>query len=392
MWETEQRLTVGQKTGISTAMTPVLAVGDVVIATWWQSEIYCKRSADGGATWSEVVRLTFNPSVSEMPALVSVNADLLLVWMDSRNGAPHLFYKRSLDLGLTWGLDTRFTFGPAVFRYGVTAFGSTVHATWSNNATGNTDPLSRNFGSLSYIRSVDGGATWLPKLMLRDFATAQRPVLAAEGGSVHLAWTDFRDGNSEIYYRRSLDNGATWGLEQRITNNPWRSMHPRILSGGPGVVYLLWEDEWIYDTVNEQWIDASELYFVKSTDNGATWGPLNKITNAPGSSTHFFAAASGQSIHVLWGDARDSATFSLNYWQPYYKQSPDGGATWTGDERLATTPDDRQAAGITLTPSHVIAAYAGPDQAKDLYCRRNALTQAPGEQVKIPSAVGAQTA
>jgi len=47
------------------------------------------------------------------------------------------------------------------------------------------------------------------------------PSIAVEEGIVHVVWRDKRDGNDEIYYMHSGDNGATWEDRVRLM---WRYM------------------------------------------------------------------------------------------------------------------------------------------------------------------------
>src|SRR6187401_1769355 len=43
--------------------------------------------------------------------------------------------------------------------------------------------------------------------------------IAASGDSLYVVWIDNRDGNNEIYFKRSVDNGASWGADTRLTSN-----------------------------------------------------------------------------------------------------------------------------------------------------------------------------
>ena len=46
------------------------------------------------------------------------------------------------------------------------------------------------------------------------------PFTAAHGSTVFISWFDRRDLNdAEIYAKFSTDDGATWGPEQRLTDN-----------------------------------------------------------------------------------------------------------------------------------------------------------------------------
>jgi hypothetical protein len=58
---------------------------------------------------------------------------------------------------------------------------------------------------------------------------------------VHVVWQDYRDVNSEIYYKRSSNGGTTWGTDTRLTNNSASSGLPSIAVSG-SVVHVVWED------------------------------------------------------------------------------------------------------------------------------------------------------
>jgi hypothetical protein len=56
-----------------------------------------------------------------------------------------------------------------------------------------------------------------------------------------VVWIDSRDGNYEIYYKRSTDAGATWSSDTRLTNAPLNSWWASI-SAADSVVHVLWTD------------------------------------------------------------------------------------------------------------------------------------------------------
>ena len=64
---------------------------------------------------------------------------------------------------------------------------------------------------------------------------------ASSGDTVHVVRRDVRDGNNEIYYKRSLDGGLSWGADTRISNNIGFSSNPSISLSGK-VVLVVWED------------------------------------------------------------------------------------------------------------------------------------------------------
>lgn len=67
-------------------------------------------------------------------------------------------------------------------------------------------------------------AQWEPDVRLTDDPSSSllctspgTHSIAASGDSIHVVWSDNRDGNDEIYYKRSVDGGLTWGDDIRLT-------------------------------------------------------------------------------------------------------------------------------------------------------------------------------
>jgi Neuraminidase (sialidase) len=95
------------------------------------------------------------------------------------------------------------------------------------------------------------------------------PVTVVSSGNVHVVWQDETPGNHDIYYKRSVNNGGTWGRNKRLTRNSGASSIPAIAVLG-GNVHLVWVD----DTSGEY-----KIFYRRSTDNGTTWGKKKKIVN-----------------------------------------------------------------------------------------------------------------
>ena len=57
-------------------------------------------------------------------------------------------------------------------------------------------------------------------------------------GWVHLVWRDHRDGNDEVYYKRSTDWGTTWEADVRLTKHPSYSRLPALAIDRMGGVHV----------------------------------------------------------------------------------------------------------------------------------------------------------
>jgi hypothetical protein len=261
--------------------------------------IYYKRSSDAGVGWSPDRRLSdvpdsaWNPSVSVAGLLVHV------VWVSSRTGDDEIYYKRSSDAGLTWSPDLRLTVDtcdagfPSVF-----AQDTLVHVVWWNQMGRNTE--------IFYKRSTDAGLSWsVDQRLTADSGISITACVAASGPLVHVAWKDNRDGNEEIYYKRSTDYGSSWGPDVRLSYDPGYSWNPSLAVSGP-LVHLTWHD-----------LNPYRIHYKRSANGGTDWGPDTLLTIS-GLSRYASLSVSGTALHAVWFDARDG-----NH-EIYYKRNPTG--------------------------------------------------------------------
>jgi hypothetical protein len=119
--------------------------------------------------------------------------------------------------------------------------------------------------------------------------------VAASGSNVHVVWQDSLDGNDEIYAKRSTDGGASWGTDTRLTNNSALSWYPSVAASWSNV-HVVWRD-------NRD--GNAEIYAKRSPDGGLSWGPDTRLTNNNAGSALPSVAASGSRVHVVWLDTRD---------------------------------------------------------------------------------------
>lgn len=361
-WESDVRLTNdpgGSNTSYNNAWC-IAASGDTVHVVWFDDrdlnqEIYYKRSTDGGLTWEADVRLTNAVEWSFYPSIVVSGSTVHVVWMDFRNSPVilEIYYKRSEDGGSTWGADTRLTEANSYAEYPSMAIsGSVLHVVWTDyrDAYGDYE--------IYYKRSADGGLTWEPDVrMTNDQAYSGFPSVAASGSVVHVLWEEQRDGNGEVYYLRSDDDGVTWGPETRLTNNSSDSWDPCV-SVNDSVVHVVWMDKRDGSTY--------EIYYKSSTDGGITWGPDTRLTNASGESWYPNIAVSGLIAHVVWQDNRDVND------EIYYKESTDGGTTWGEDIRLTDASYASQNASVAVSGSAVhVVWYDMRNYNEEIYYKRN---------------------
>lgn len=341
-WEPDVRLTYNDSASYTSNNNAqcVAASGDTVHVVWYDQrdgnrEIYYKRSTDGGASWGSDTRLTNGPSFSVYPSVAISGSKVHIVWADDRDGNYEIYYKQSFDGGTTWGFDARLTNDTA--RSYLPCFAvldSNVYVVWEDNRAGMF-----NY-EIYYKHSTDEGATWSSDTRLTNASGfSGYPSVAGSDSIVHVVWEDRRDGNDEIYYKRSTDRGITWGSDTCLTNDPTPSDYPSIA---------------VYDSnVHIVWVDGRdtsgypEIYYKRSSDRGTTWGPDTRLTYDPNTSWEPSISASRSLVHVVWSEGRNGS------FEIYYKRSPDHGSTWEPDSRLTNDPDTSRGPHIAVSGSRV---------------------------------------
>jgi hypothetical protein len=285
------------------------------------------------ADWGPEVRLTNDPAISQDPHIAISGNSVHAVWLDTRDGSTEVYYKRSTDGGSTWGADTRLSSLAAAaafdsFDPAVAAIGNNVHVVWTDTRDGNNE--------IYYKRSMDGGTTWGADTRLTNNVSASDdPRVAAMGNSIYVVWSDMRDGNPEIYFKRSTDGGATWGADIRLTNDVALSLNPAVAVSQANHVHVVWRDT--------RTLASNQTYYKRSIDGGATWGPDTRLSTGTPNAVYPAVAVWLNNVHVVWDDFRDGND------EIYFRRSADAGASWGEDTRLTNNP------AFSITPT--VAAW-----------------------------------
>jgi len=353
-WSRPAELGGGGVVGSPGGTHPLAIDGKTVYAGWFQGgRIHLRTSADGGATWGDSAAVTSGHAALYPCSLELAGGVLHLFWPDSRHrGLWEPYYKQSTDGGATWSEEVRLSPGTDLFRWATAVSGKSVHLAWFNKHLLEKVPAGDQtwtwtWGEIYYQHSTDGGVTWdKPVRLTQPDSTACRPSIAASGRYVHVTWLDNRDARQkpgwdwEIYYKRSTDGGATWGPDVRMSDTPWHSRHPQIVALPDDRVCCIWEDGQAWDgKTSRGWSGDGAMYVAVSKDAGKTWAAPKRITfvNSPnGRATHAKSFAWGSRVYLVWTDvAEGSGTKDLRARAAYYTMSPDGGETWTPTEPLA---------------------------------------------------------
>lgn len=226
---------------------PCVAAADShVHVVWsdWQGDnmasIFYRRGAHTGTNWTSATQISVDDTLwaAVFPSVAVSDTNIHVVWIDTRDGHYEIYYDRSCDNGDTWGNDTRISTddsSPSYFPC-IAVSGLYVHVVYIDTVHGG------GRAEIYYTRSTNGGSTWGGKFRLSNYdSLSTLPSICVSGSNVHVVWADERDGNKEIYYINSANNGSTWGSATRLTVNDSISYYPSIAVSGSNL-YVVWTD------------------------------------------------------------------------------------------------------------------------------------------------------
>ncbi|MFY9964788.1 MAG: sialidase family protein [Nitrososphaeraceae archaeon] len=301
-FERTERLSDNTGSSSSVDQSAIKAAGNNVYAVWmnqpqWpqDEEIFYRMSTDGGATFGSTIALSNDEASSVNPSIAVSGNNVYVVWDSVTPGPPlpgrevDVLYRRSTDGGVTFGSVINLSNNPGVSDFSaIAASGNNVYVVWQDSTPGKFE--------IFYRMSTDGGATFGSAINLSNNAEDSfNPSIEGIGNNVYVAWNDNSLGNSEILYRRSSDGGGTFSTTTNLSNNIATSVLPSVAASGVNV-YLVWQDGRAPE-------EDYEILYRKSTDEGATFGSPINLSNNAGSSLNPEVAAVNNGVYVIWQDS-----------------------------------------------------------------------------------------
>jgi hypothetical protein len=196
--------------------------------TWTTIGIVIYKSTDGGQTWSEPNPIHNSPGDDKQWVAGDGNATspfhgrVYTVWDNDA-----IAFARTIDHGATWtgtsgnGAGYPIADGLTVYPEITVSDNGTVYVVSTDTAsyvqmlvsTDGGDSFTTATNPATNIVTLEDGLPnvggW-PELPGGTFRVISDPTVAAFGDIVLVAWSDYREGAARIYYVRSTDGGATW--------------------------------------------------------------------------------------------------------------------------------------------------------------------------------------
>lgn len=333
------------------------------------------HSLDGGETWEGQLQGAGGPNSGDPAACINLTGRYYIGFIDNASGQSVAF---SDDQGATW-TTSKVANAPSGFgnlldknhlwvdRGPTSDYKGHVYDSWTTFGGSNDSQIGISV-------STDNGVNWSSPQHISSGVNAGSHnqgvnIKCGPEGQVYVAWAIYDSWPSDekaIGFAKSDDGGVTFQPAYRIINNikgirtsevtPNHRVNsfPSMavdLSNGPnrGAIYVVWANKGV-PGVNQG--PGSDLYVIKSTDEGVTWSTPVKInTDTPGlGKDHYFGwIACDQANGMLSVVSYDNRNVDNNKTETWLAYSSDGGTTWT----------DMKVSDVSMTPSPIPGLAGG---------------------------------
>jgi len=298
--------------------------------------VFVRRSMDGGKTWEAkdvpVIEHSTEPGIpfEDKPYLVADNThgpyagNLYVGWTQFTLDQSVILLSRSTDDGATWSRPIRISTQAGLPRddngavegfSGTVGPDGTLYVVWADGT------------HVVLTSSKDGGRTFAPSRGIISIAppyfhisnvdrTDGFPVISidphggADGsGLLYVTWTDYRNGDVDVFCSTSADRGRTWTPAARVNSDPlnngadqffqWLSVDP--VTGAANFVF--------YDRRDDAGNAQAVVVLARSTDHGKTFHnylwmgqPFDPNNDFIGDYTGI--AAYGGRVYGVWTEER----------------------------------------------------------------------------------------
>jgi hypothetical protein len=255
--------------------------------------IFIRRSLDGGQTWEPdaitVIAHESTPGIpfEDKPWIVADTSgthagNLYIGWTQFTLAASDLMFSRSTDGGKTWSSPIKLSSVPGLPRddngalegfHGVVGPDGTLYTIWDAR------------DGIMMATSRDGGASFSKDRLIipagpgyfgitgvsrsNGFPQIGMDMRGKRGGNLYVAWSDYGNGDVDVFVSSSADHGKSWSAPTRVNTDPihngkdqffqWMAVDPQ-----SGAVNLIFYDR---RTDNQE----TTVTLAHSTDGGKTF-------------------------------------------------------------------------------------------------------------------------
>jgi len=313
--------------------------------------IFVRRSLDGGKTWEkEAIPIKAWPTGHEAniqfedePRIFADNSpqsrylgNLYVGWVEWQLEKSVMLFSRSTDDGKTWSTPKEISVHAGLPRDDNGSLGGYVQAIGSD---GTIYAIWDDGNSIVLTQSHDGGRSFIaPRTVLKvgppyfgEVPGVSRvegfPQIAVDTspgpnrGRIYICWSDYRNGDVDVFLSSSPDLDHSWSKPVRVNNDPIHNGNDQFyqwmtVDQKTGAVYVMFYDR-RDDPVNRQ----TRITLGRSTDGGRTFDNYAWTDNA----------FHGQQNTFL-GDYTWLAVFDNRVYGAWTENAPPNPATTQGNE------------------------------------------------------------
>ena len=301
--------------------------------------VFVRRSLDGGKTWKQspvpVIKHATKPGIpfEDKPYIVADNTQgpyagsLYVGWTEFTLTQSVILFSRSADDGATWSKPIRISTRAGLPRddngavegfIGTVGPDGTLYVVWADGTR------------VVFASSRDGGRTFAPSRGIITIAppyfhisevdrTDGFPVISIDphggngSGLLYVTWSDYRNGDVDVFCSTSDDRGRTWTPAVRVNSDPihngadqffqWLAVDPA--TGEANLVF--------YDRRDDPGNNKAVLVLARSTDHGRTFHNYAWTRKAFDPNNDFIGdytgiAALGGRVYGVWTEERPRAS------------------------------------------------------------------------------------
>ncbi|MEX2028232.1 MAG: C39 family peptidase [Candidatus Curtissbacteria bacterium] len=298
---------------------------------------------------------TTSSSSSDGPPILDIDiaGGVYVAWIDHRSSKTEIFFSKlnpnssgfSSNTPLT-GINDQKSFPQ------IEEDGGIIYIAWNEKRVVDGNVQSGIF----FTKSTDSGQTFSEEVFL-DGSGSLPISMVARDGKIYIAYSK---ESREIWLASSNDQGSNFSKKKVSDSTSSGRLRPTVDFTGNNI-FVFW-----LDARNGQY----EVFFAKSPDDGQNFSANKSIFSHPNSSIHLLGNAFGRLITRSPSDdlifltfdfyLQTASPFSTDY-EVYFLKSQDGGENFTAAKRLSDDPVSpktrQQNPSLTLLPdgSPVIA-------------------------------------
>jgi len=223
-----------------------------------------------------------------------------------------------------------------------------TYVVWQESVPGNTD---RNY-EIFFKKSSDDGNSFGERIQVSDnIGFSEHPQMASENNNVYVVWADDTNVNKQIYFKKSNNGGNSFGEQMLLSDSNSNAFNQEISSFGDNV-YVVWLEKVPYGPYR--------IMLASSNDGANTFHkPITLSENAVAQTFPKISSYDGQ-VYVTWNVEDLPNTRS----GVYFISSTDNGMTFGNISKLNMAEKDFGEPQIASSGNQIYVIWGGSDTNK----------------------------